>query len=70
MTTPIVHFMRLRDVLKTVALGKTTLYRWMDEGRFPRSIELGPGCVRWREDEVESWKAERIEAARQCADGG
>lgn len=40
-------------------IGKTTLWRWIREGRFPKAIRLGANCVAWREDEVNQWIASR-----------
>ena len=38
---PIRRFIRLREVLHRTGLGRSTVYRWMDEGRFPKSVRLG-----------------------------
>lgn len=47
-------------VRKTVGeIGKTTLWRWIREGRFPKPVRLGSNCVAWRSDEVEAWLASR-----------
>ena len=40
-------------------VGTSTLYRWVKEGSFPRPLQIGGKCVRWREDEVETWIATR-----------
>jgi excisionase family DNA binding protein len=55
--------------MHSVGLGRSTIYRWIDDGRFPGPIEIGPGCVRWREDEVEAWKADRIAASTAARSG-
>ena len=49
------RLLKLREVQKITTLGSTTIYRMMDEGRFPRPIRLGPGTVRWRWSAVEQW---------------
>lgn len=53
------RLLKLRDVQKITTLGSTTIYRMMDEGRFPRPIRLGPGTVRWRWSVLEQWIEER-----------
>ena len=40
-------------------IGKSTLWRWVREGRFPKPVRLGANCVAWRSDEVEQWLATR-----------
>ncbi len=36
---------------------RTTLYRWIAQGRFPAGIKLGRNTRVWREDQVEAWLA-------------
>lgn len=43
-----------------VALGRSTIYRWMAEGKFPKPVQLGGYSVAWAEDEVEAWIADRL----------
>lgn len=50
-------------------IGDSTLYRWMAEGRFPLSVNLGPNVVAWRETALsefdkdpEKWAARHREA--------
>ena len=51
--------LRIRDVVDRTKLAKSTIYAWMEKRRFPLSIELAPGIVRWDESEVEAWIASR-----------
>lgn len=53
------RFLRLPEVKSRVGVGRSTLYRWMDEGRFPRSVQLSQKCVVWREVEIDDWIASR-----------
>jgi prophage regulatory protein len=43
-----------------VGLGRSTIYRWMSEGKFPKPVQLGGYAVAWAESEVEGWIAERL----------
>ena len=36
-------------------IGKSTLWRWIREGRFPKPVRLGANCVAWRSDDVNQW---------------
>lgn len=49
------RLMRLKEVQHRVGLGRSTIYRWMAEGRFPKSRSLGPKCAVWVEAEIENW---------------
>jgi prophage regulatory protein len=45
-----------------VPLSRTTAWRRMREGAFPRPIRISKGRVAWIEDEIVSWINENIEA--------
>jgi prophage regulatory protein len=44
------------EVLDRVGVTFPTIWKWMREGKFPRSRELG-GKVAWIESEIEAWIA-------------
>ena len=47
------------DVVRRCGLSRSTVYRLMNEGRFPYSIQVGPRAVRWSSFELEEWVAAR-----------
>ena len=47
--------LRLATVTEVTCLGKSTIYRMMDAGQFPRPLVLGPGSVRWRTSAIVEW---------------
>ena len=49
------RLLRLPEVLERVPFGKTTLYRLMREGSFPKNIQLGSNMVAWVASEIEEW---------------
>lgn len=51
--------MRLPEVLAVLGVSRTTLYRWTQDGTFPRPITLGPRLVGWPASEVEDWVKNR-----------
>ena len=69
--TPQKRFIRLPEVLTRTGYGRTTIYRKMEDGSFPRSVKLdGPPkdpeafdsrAVAWIENEVEQWIESIIE---------
>ena len=69
--TPQKIFIRLPEVLSRTGYGRTSIYRKMEDGSFPKSIKLGgppldpsafdSRAVAWIEDEVVQWIESRIE---------
>ena len=69
--SPQKRFIRLPEVLSRTGYGRTTIYRKMEDGSFPRSVKLGGPledpeafdcrAVAWIEDEVDQWIESRIE---------
>lgn len=51
-----VSLLREPVVRETVGgIGRTTLWRWVREGHFPKPVRLGANCVAWRADDVNQW---------------
>lgn len=61
------RFIRLPEVLQRVGSSKPTLYRWMQQGKFPRPYPLDDSghSVGWLLEQVEAWIDQRI-AAREA----
>ena len=53
------RLVRLKEVQHRVGLGRSTIYRWMAEGRFPKPVQLGGHAVAWAEADVDDWIANR-----------
>ncbi|MBN9504717.1 MAG: AlpA family transcriptional regulator [Altererythrobacter sp.] len=58
-TRPTTRLIRLREVQHRVGLGRSTIYRWMAEGRFPSPVPLGGHAVAWKEEQIDDWIASR-----------
>ena len=56
----VTRLIRLPEVQHRVGLGRSTIYRWMAEGKFPQPVQLGGYTVAWAEDEVEEWISDRL----------
>ena len=65
------RFIRLPEVLSRTGYGRTSIYRKMEDGSFPRSVKLGgpledpeafdSRAVAWIEHEVNQWIESMIE---------
>jgi prophage regulatory protein len=49
------RFLRLQAVLTRTGLSRTTMYRMIRNGTFPKNVQLSTRCVGWRESAVEAW---------------
>ncbi|MDE2805869.1 MAG: AlpA family transcriptional regulator [Gemmatimonadota bacterium] len=58
------RFLRMSEVQARTSLGRSTIYRWSAEGRFPAPIQLGGRVARWIEDEVDEWLLKWLEKSR------
>lgn len=59
--------LRRPQVQQRTGLSRSTLYQYIKDGVFPRSISLGPRSVGWLESDVSDWIAERIKISRNNA---
>ncbi|MDB5575149.1 MAG: AlpA family transcriptional regulator [Bradyrhizobium sp.] len=46
---------RLKAVLKRTGLSRSTMYRKVEQGTFPKQIRISERCVGWRESAIEAW---------------
>ncbi len=54
-------FLRLKEVMAITALSRSSIYKFMNEERFPQSVPLGDRAVAWLESEVEEWMEEKLQ---------
>ena len=40
-------------------VSRATIYRWVNNGHFPKPIHLGANMVRWRALDIEAWIIDR-----------
>ncbi|WP_322003032.1 AlpA family transcriptional regulator [Marinobacter alexandrii] len=51
--------LRLAEVQEKTGLARSTLYKYVDAGTFPRPIYLGGRAVGWIDSEVHEWLLEK-----------
>lgn len=62
------RYSRLRAVRARLGgAGSTTVYRWGQEGLFPKPVRLGPNLAAWPDDEIEAVLAARAAGADDAA---
>ena len=55
------RIIRLSEVLARTGLARSTVYKYIGEGFFPKPVSLGDRAVGWVESEVHDWVLARIE---------
>ncbi|HIF9518265.1 TPA: AlpA family transcriptional regulator [Photobacterium damselae] len=54
------RLIRLKEVMSLTGLGRSSIYKFMEESRFPKSVSLGDRAVAWIESEIEDSIVEKI----------
>lgn len=54
------RIIRLKTVLARTGLSRTTLYRKMGEGTFPRQVKISVHGAGWHESAVNRWVADPV----------
>jgi len=49
------RILRLQTVLTLTGLSRSTLYRKIDQGTFPRQIKISERCAEWRSSAIDAW---------------
>ena len=56
------QLLRRPEVERRIGLARSSIYRMMEAGEFPRPIRIGRRAVTWRASDLDRWQAERPEA--------
>ena len=51
------RLLRLSEVSTMIGLGRSSIYRYVSEGRFPAPVNVGDRSVRWKLADVLAWRA-------------
>ncbi len=52
--------LRINSVLGRTGLSRSTMYRKMENGTFPKNVQISTRCVGWRESAVSEWMCNPI----------
>lgn len=55
----VTEYLPRTDVQARYSLSRSTLYDWINKGKFPKPVKLGPRIVRWKRSDLENWEQER-----------
>lgn len=51
--------LRLREVMGITGLARSTIYKLVNEGVFPKPVKLSTRAVAWRSDHLREWIQQR-----------
>lgn len=54
------RIIRFRTVLARSGLSRSTLYRKMAKGTFPKQVRINDYCCGWQESEISRWVADPV----------
>ena len=57
----VTRLIRPWEVQQRVGLGRSSIYPWMAQGKFPMPLQLGGCAVAWAKDEIQNWIASRLQ---------
>ena len=49
------HFIKLPEVLKRVAKSRSSTYKAINDGKFPKSYPNGDRAVAWLASDIDAW---------------
>jgi prophage regulatory protein len=60
-----ITILRLPTVKSRTGLSRSSIYRFISKGLFPKPIYIGERAVGWNDLEIEEWLASKIEKSRR-----
>lgn len=54
------RFLRINEVRERIGLGRTSIYKMVNEGTFPKPVRVLGKKVAWIDSEVDEWMMQRI----------
>ena len=49
------RMMRISEVIDVLGVSRSTLYRMVAGGGFPRPVRVGQRATRWRQSDIQQW---------------
>ena len=57
------EFIRLNVVKEITSLSKSTIYRLVSEGDFPKQVQIGKRAVVWVRSDINAWINQKLKTA-------
>ncbi len=59
------RLLRRREVERITGMSRSSIYRLMQQGDFPRPVKVSSTAVRWKESDIAAWIESRPVAASE-----
>ena len=53
------RLLKRRQVEEITGMSRSSIYRMMQDGEFPRPVRIGPAAVRWKASDITAWMESR-----------
>lgn len=64
------HLLNLKEVIYQTGLRRSSIYKFMEEGHFPKSVSIGGRSVMWNSKNIDDWILEKIKCRGAPIDSG
>jgi prophage regulatory protein len=48
--------LKLNEVCELLSVSRSTVYKLLSEGNFPRPVRLGARAIRWKVEDINDWR--------------
>ena len=45
----------IKQITAETGISRSTIYRLLQSGAFPKPISIGQRCIRWQESDIKAW---------------
>jgi len=52
--TPNQKWLRAKEISEIYSIGKSTIFKWVTEGKLPKGKKLSPKCTVWNREEIDN----------------
>ena len=52
---PLDRLLTIKQIAAQTGISRSTIYRRIQEGEFPKPVRIGPRATRWPESEIKIW---------------
>lgn len=49
------RLLNLKEVIQATGIGRSTIYKKIEEGTFPKGRKISDACVRWVDTDIRKW---------------
>lgn len=56
------QFLTVKEVSQRLSIGRSTVWAWAYDDKFPKPVRLSSRCTRWRLSDIISWENSKASA--------